>query len=176
MSFKIERALTALFKVLKLRSQGNLPYEMTEVVQPTFDLNWWTLQAISPSVAEICPVTAGTVVGQTVTYVQPSDWLVTQPWAVGISAIAGEYLLPQVLWQPDGNSGVVVVADCRRWGAAANHTAGNAGEFYTATPVNTFDMWFSPAGAIWSTRVNLLAVSSGPTFQARVVHYDLARN
>jgi len=174
-SFKIERALTALFKVLKLRSQGRLPYEMQEFVQPTFDLNPWALQAISPSVAEICPSTAGTVVGQAVTYTQRTDWLVIQPWAVGVAGGPSDYLLPQVTWQPDGNSGVVTVADCRRWGNLIAHTASAANEHFVAWPVVNHQMFFSPAGALWETRVNVLSISVGPTFQGRVVHYDLAR-
>jgi len=173
--FKIERALTALQKVLKLRSQGRLPYDMNEIVSPTFDLNPWTLQAISPSVFDIAPSTVATAVGQAVNFIQPTDWLVVCPQSFGIAGGLNDVCLTQVLWQPSSGFGQVVVADTRRWGAAATATALAAAEFWVSTPTYHFTWFFSPAGANWQTRVNVVSIAVAPTFQGRVIAYDLAR-
>jgi len=173
-AFKIERALTGMLDVLKLRSQGRLPYDMAEFVQPSFDINPWVLQAIEPEIEVICPVTAGTVVGQTISYTQPDDWLVVLPQAIGTSGGAGDYLIPQVLWSPPGAPGTVCVADCRRWGATGSHTTAAALEI-AVTDYNPFTWFFSSKGSVWYTRVNLIAIAAGPTIEGRVAHYSLDR-
>lgn len=174
MAFKIERALTGLLDVLKLRSQGRLPYDMAEFVQPTFDINPWVLQAIEPEIEVICPVTAGTVVGQTVSYTQPDDWLVILPQAVGFSGGANDALFPQVLWAPPGAPGTVIVADCKRWGASGTLASVAANETM-ATNYSPFLWFFSPKGSVWYTRVNVITIAVGPTFNATVAHYSLDR-
>lgn len=46
MAFKIERAFTGLFNILRLQSQGSLPSVLSEGVQATYDLGLVSLQAL----------------------------------------------------------------------------------------------------------------------------------
>jgi len=174
--FKVERALTGLFKAFKLQSQGNLPYLMQEQVQPTLDLNLWAFHAIGAQTTQTLAPTAIAGPGLLGSYTQTDDWLVLGVNAQSIAGGAVDWALLQVGWQSSALQPTFPIAGVNRWGNTGAMAAAAAGEVI-GTFSQTFQQpFFSPAGAVWTYVCHAASVAVAPLADASVLHYRLNRS
>lgn len=170
--FKIERALTGLFELLKLRSQGNLPYVMLADARPTIELSGWALQNIRLRSTSILNTTAVVGPGLLGTFTQTEDWLVQGVVAESIAGGIGDLALLNVNLTLPGQT-ALTVASSQRWGATAAMTAAAAGETVTSTERVTPEYFFSPRGSVWTTVAHTVNSAVGPSAYARVLNFPV---
>lgn len=126
MAFKIERALTPLFGLLKLQSLGNLPRIVNEEVRPTIELGKWALAAAGVRVESRNGLAA---VGTVATLTTQADW-----WLYGVQLSytgqgTADYVAASVQVLPRGNAGDAYIgAAITRFGSGTFMSTQGLGE------------------------------------------------
>lgn len=174
--FKIERPLTGLLNILRLQSQGNVPHDLIETVQPVIDVERWAFANTGIRVESRSGTAA---LGTVATLTLAAPWILVGGQVEYFGLGTADYCIASIQVNPNGLAGdAFTLAALTRFGSSSFMNTAAAGEVERSNyNLNVGRGIYLPVGTIINLNCSAI-VTAGVmgTVGMNVLYYRLSQS